>query len=285
MSFRLAANQDIPVFRQHWREVVHSFGGADFVVGIVRRAHEVILDVYGRFHHNEQQKEDGSPVSEADLAAAALIEAELATTRIPVVCEESVTGERPQGPLFWLVDPLDGTKEFLARNGEFTVNVALVAQEGPVLGVIGVPVTGEVYVAVKGGGAFKLEGAVASPLFNRRTGRDLVAAVSRSHGSDLGDAWLESFGVGSKIRCGSAIKFCRVAEGKADLYVRFGRTMEWDTAAGHCILEECGCKLVVADTGEPLTYGKSGFANPGFIAARADLNVPGEHRGSRVGNL
>ena len=284
MPARTVANQDV-VDSAGWERIVDSFGGVEFVVGVTRRAHQVILEVYSRSHIYEQQKENGSPVSEADLAAAALIERELSVTGIPVVCEESVTSDSVSGPLFWLVDPLDGTKEFLAKNGEFTVNIALVYQGTPVLGVIGIPVTDEVYAAVKGQGACRIVAGTTTKITNTRGTSSLIAAVSRSHGSDAGDAWLERFGVTEKIRCGSAIKFCRVAEGRADLYVRFGRTMEWDTAAGHCLLEECGCKLVVAESGEPLGYGKSGFDNPSFIACRGDLNVAPGSEGPLVGNL
>lgn len=285
MPLRTPANQDIPSVSD-WAPLVERFGGVDFVVGVTRRACEVILEVYGRSHINEQQKENGSPVSEADLAAAALIERELAVTGIPVVCEESVSADSQAAPLFWLVDPLDGTKEFLAKNGEFTVNIALVSEGAPVLGVIGIPVTGEIYAAVKGAGALRIEGESVASIRNTRSTKSLVAAVSRSHASDAGDGWLEQQGVSDRIRCGSAIKFCRVAEGAADLYVRFGRTMEWDTAAGHCILEESGCRLIVAETGEALSYGKPGFDNPSFIACRADLSFGlGQGHQAKAGNL
>jgi len=257
-----------------WESVVDSIGGAPFVVGVVQRASQAIMEIYNRASVGERTKEDGSPVSQADLAAAALIEMELKATGVPVVCEETVTASTSSSPLFWLVDPLDGTKEFLAKNGEFTVNVALVCEGSPVLGVIGIPVTGEIYFAVKGRGAFRQAGGKSAAIRNTRTQQGLIAAVSRSHGSDAGDAWLESVGISERIRCGSAIKFCRVAEGKADLYVRFGRTMEWDTAAGHCVLNEAGCELLVAETGQPLRYGKTGFDNPHFVACRKGLNLP-----------
>lgn len=278
------ANED-RLLSEQWREALDSFGGVDFAVGIAQRAALVIMEIYNRSHIEEREKENGSPVSEADLAAAALIEMELKATGIPVVCEETVTVDATSAPLFWLVDPLDGTKEFLAKNGEFTVNIALIAAGEPVCGVIGIPVTGEVYYAVKGERAHRRVGDRAAPIFNRRTQSSLIAAVSRSHGSDAGDSWLSGFGVESRIQCGSAIKFCRVAEGKADLYVRFGRTMEWDTAAGQCILEASGCRVVVADTGRRLTYGKDGFDNPHFIACRGDLSVTEQRASQRVGNL
>ena len=286
MAVNIAANQDT-IQTPRWQQLLESFGGAPFVVQIVERAAEVVMEIYNRPYIHQQQKGDGSPVSEADLAAADLIERELKQTGIPVVCEESITAEHQHlaQELFWLVDPLDGTKEFLAKNGEFTINVALVAKGVAVLGVIGIPVTGEIYLAVKGGGAQRIYQGSSAIISNQRTTGNLIAAVSRSHGSDAGESWLRDYGVSEKIRCGSAIKFCRVAEGSADIYLRFGRTMEWDTAAGQCILEESGCKVLNADNGERLEYGKSGFANPNFIACRADLKIPNVGQNDRVGNL
>ncbi len=285
MPFRTPSNQDIPG-SSVWSAAVEKFGGVDFVVEVTRRASEAILEVYGRTDVQHREKEDRSPVTEADLAAAALIEAELAATGIPVVCEETVSSATEAGELFWLVDPLDGTKEFLAKNGEFTVNIALISAGSPVLGVIGIPVTGEIYAAVRGCGAWRVTGDEARPIRNGRAEEHLIAAVSRSHGSDAGERWLEERGISGRVRCGSAIKFCRVAEGAADLYVRFGRTMEWDTAAGHCILLESGCRVISEKDGHELTYGKPGFDNPSFIACRADLSLtaPAPMQ-PKVGNL
>jgi len=250
-----------------------------FVTQVMRDAFAAIMAIYNRGPVAEQSKECGSPVTEADLVSAAIIEQALrARFGLPVVCEEGkieeFTGDAEDGKLFWLVDPLDGTKEFLKRNGEFTVNIALVSGDRPVFGMIGIPVTGEIYIGLSGRGAYRLEGAETRPIFNRRTGNDLVAAVSRSHGLGAADSYLEAIGVVSTIACGSALKFCRVAEGQSDVYVRFGRTMEWDTAAGQCILEETGCRLIDAATGETLKYGKPGYANPSFIGARGDLDLP-----------
>jgi 3'(2'), 5'-bisphosphate nucleotidase len=254
-----------------WQNRVRDFGGPQFVVEVVRRSFAAIMEFYERADTSAINKSDGSPVSEADLAAASLIERELAITGIPVVCEESDTASRAAGSLFWLVDPLDGTKEFLARNGEFTVNVALVADGVPVVGVIGIPVSGEIYMAARGHGAHRIAGGTSSQIRNERSTKELVAAVSRSHRSSGDEQWLRAFGVLETVSCGSSIKFCRVAEGYADIYGRFGRTMEWDTAAGHCLLNEAGCKLLVAETGEELRYGKFQYANPSFIACRADV--------------
>ena len=254
-----------------WHARAKAFGGPQFVVEVVRRSFPVIMEIYGREDSSAVTKADGSPVSEADLAAAALIERELGATGIPVVCEESNTASHVAGPLFWLVDPLDGTKEFIARNGEFTVNVALVADGVPVIGVIGIPVSGEIYMTARGFGAYRIAGGVTTPIRNARTTKDLIAAVSRSHRSSGDEGWLQAYGVRDTVTSGSSIKFCQVAEGQADIYGRFGRTMEWDTAAGHCLLNEAGCKLVVAGTGEELRYGKPEYANPSFIACRSDV--------------
>lgn|GEM_PF-429716 len=261
-----------PGVGQEWRQRVKEFGGPQFVVDLVRRSFDVILSIYGRTEVSATKKADGSPVSEADLASAALLERGLATTGIPVVCEEGESAAQIAPDLFWLVDPLDGTKEFIARNGEFTVNVALIADGVPVLGVVGIPVSGELYMAVQGQGAYRIARGITSRINNERATRDLIAAVSRSHRSSDDSAWLEVFGVRETVCSGSSIKFCRVAEGRADIYTRLGRTMEWDTAAGHCLLNEAGCKLLVAETGEELRYGKPHYANPSFLACRNDVD-------------
>ncbi len=258
-----------------WRPALKEFGGETFVVEVVREASLAIMEIYGRNEFTATGKDDGSPITEADLCAAALIEKALKErTGLPVVCEEGVLSAEHPGDLFWLVDPLDGTKEFIDRNGEFSVNVALVYKAHPVVGVIGVPVTGEAYVAVAGSGAHVIREGRSSVVRNTRRGSDFIAAVSRSHAAPGVTNYLTALGVTRMIQCGSALKFCKVASGESDLYVRFGRTMEWDTAAGHCILEESGCRIFNAADGAPLTYGKKGFANPSFIACRADIDVP-----------
>jgi 3'(2'), 5'-bisphosphate nucleotidase len=249
-------------------------GGPAYVVDVARQASAAIMEIYSRNSITHNRKDDGSPVSEADVAAAEVIERLLAQTGKPVVCEEGKLPSIEGHPLYWLVDPLDGTREFLARNGEFSVNIALVAGNEPVVGVIAIPVTGEVYVGVKGGGAERWCNGERTPISNRRTSSSYIAASSRSFGSPEIDAWLESFGVGERLRCGSAIKFCRLAEGKADIYLRLGRTMEWDTAAGQVILEESGCRLVTLPDHTRLRYGKPTFANSDFVALRSDIELP-----------
>lgn len=259
---------------QEWKPFVESIGGSSFVVEVARQASRAILDLYQGAHVEHADKEDGSPVSAADLASAAVIVAALSATNIPVVCEEGALPSIEGAPLFWLVDPLDGTREFLARNGEFSVNIALVSGSQPVLGVVAIPVTGEVFVGVRGEGARRiLEGKEAS-ISNQRTSSEYIAAVSRSFGSTEIDEGLKRCGVVKTLRCGSAIKFCRLAEGRADLYLRFGRTMEWDTAAGQVVIEEAGCRLVALPQQVTLTYRKPNFANSDFIALRRDIQIP-----------
>jgi 3'(2'), 5'-bisphosphate nucleotidase len=273
MSFEFAANQDAPSGAL-WEAFLASIGGTAFVVEVACQASSAIMEIYARTSITHEQKNDGSPVSEADVAAAAIIDRMLQKTGKPVVCEECAPPSIQGQSMYWLVDPLDGTKEFLARNGEFSVNIALVAGDEPVVGVIAIPVTGEVYVGVKGKGAERWMDGERSSISNTRRSSSYIAASSRSFGSPEIDSWLERFGVGERLRCGSAIKFCRLAEGKADIYLRLGRTMEWDTAAGQIIIEESGCRLITLPERKRLRYGKATFTNSDFVALRADIKLP-----------
>lgn len=240
---------------------------------ITHEAGQVIL----RFYNDRidvATKADGSPVTQADHAAEAVILPALhhLTPGIPVVAEEEVSAGRVpdvSAGRFWLVDPLDGTKEFLSRNGEFTVNVALIDNGVPVLGVVYAPATGDLYAGAGPGTAVHwIEGRHDYPISARKGPADgLTVVASRSHG-DPGetDRFLDAFTVKERISCGSSLKFCALACGKADLYPRFGRTMEWDTAAGHAVLLAAGGRVCVAGSQDPLTYGKPGFENPHFVA-------------------
>jgi 3'(2'),5'-bisphosphate nucleotidase len=258
-----------------WRQHVKELGGASFLAQVCRQAADVIMAIYTRGPATEIEKPNGSPLTEADLASAAIIERELAKySGLPVVCEESTTGEVPQGEMFWLVDPLDGTKEFINRNGEFTINIALVAHSEPVVGIIGAPATGDLFFAVRGEGAHWIRGGKQIQIRNARTTSQLVAAVSRSHAASSLIGYLNACGIEDTIEKGSALKFCELARGMCDTYVRIGRTMEWDTAAGQCLLEEANCKVLVAANGTRLTYGKPHFANPSFIASRSNIDLP-----------
>lgn len=228
-------------------------------------------------------KSDGSPVTLADAAAEAVILPALHTLcpEVPAISEEAAErGENPgitAGGPFWLIDPLDGTKEFLKRNGEFTVNIALIEDGRPTLGVVYTPVARELYAGlVRDGGAWRQVGdGPRLPIACRpRPSDGVIVATSRSHADDAAVAdWLANWRAGGsapvrvagRLVCGSSIKFCRVAEGAADLYPRFGPTCEWDTAAGHAVLLAAGGGMTTPQ-GAPFLYGKPGFRNGGFIA-------------------
>ena len=240
---------------------------------IAHEAGQVILRFYND-RYDVVTKADGSPVTQADHAAEAVILPALhhLTPGVPVVAEEEMSAGRVpdvSGGRFWLVDPLDGTKEFLNRSGEFTVNVALIDQGVPVLGVVYAPASGDLYAGAGPGTAVHwIEGRHDYPISARTPPADGLSVVaSRSHG-DPGetDTFLGAFTVKQRISCGSSLKFCAVACGKADLYPRFGRTMEWDTAARHAVLLAAGGRVCVAGSQDPLRYGKPGFENPHFVA-------------------
>jgi len=244
------------------------------VAAIAEDAGRGIMAVYqGAF--SVRQKADASPVTEADEAAERLIVERLRclTPEIAVIGEEMVAqGRAPErlGQAFWLVDPLDGTKEFISRNGEFTVNIALIKDGQPVLGVVNLPVRGLSYAAAGPGRAWRQKnGGPAKPIACRPLPADgAVVVASRSHMTAATEAWLNTVKVASFAQAGSSLKFCLLAAGEADLYPRLGRTMEWDTAAGHAVLAAAGGSVETLD-GQPLIYGKPGFENPHFIARGA----------------
>ena len=222
-----------------------------------------------------RDKADRSPVTDADHAAEAIILAGLRalTPDTPVVAEEEMAaGRTPKlnGGPFWLVDPLDGTREFIKRNGEFTVNIALIEDGRPTLGIVLAPATDTLWRGTVGLGADKSQHGGAFTAIHTRTppAEGLTALASRSTAiySDL-DIWFRSNGltVAERKQAGSSLKFCLIAEGQADIYPRFGPTNEWDTAAGQGVLEAAGGEVVTTD-GRPLTYGKPGLGNPHFIA-------------------
>jgi len=243
------------------------------VVAIVLAAGCEVMEIY----HGDfcvSAKGDDSPVTEADLRAEALIVPALQALLpgVPVVAEEAAAGGRlPEtGALFWLVDPLDGTREFVSRNGEFTVNVALVRDGRPVLGVVQAPALERLYAGATGLGAFIQLGNDAG---SRRAiacrpppAEGLTVLASRSHGDA---AALDAFLAGRPVAClrgvGSSLKLCELAAGQADLYPRFGCTMEWDIAAGQAVLEAAGGQVLDRQGGS-LRYGKPGFQNPDFVA-------------------
>lgn len=237
------------------------------------RAGERIMEVYSR-DFGVEYKEDSSPLTEADKAAHEVIDAGLRkiAPQIPVISEEGEQipySERKSFKRFWLVDPLDGTKEFIKRNGEFTVNIALIEGNTPVLGVIYAPVKGVLYFAEKGIGAFRQERGESPVRLERKllpAGSPVKAVVSRSHKSPEVEEFLKAYKVASVVDAGSSLKFCLVAEGTADLYPRSGPTSEWDTAAGHAIASFAGCNVALLD-GSPLAYNKESLLNPGFVVS------------------
>jgi 3'(2'), 5'-bisphosphate nucleotidase len=241
----------------------------DLAMTLAARAGEAILAVRARGFAT-RHKEDETPVTEADHAAEALITAGLraATPEIPVVAEEEVAAGHVTEPgrRFWLVDPLDGTREFAKGREDFAVCVGLVEDGRALLGAVGAPIAGAVYGGIVGKGAWKRDGRGTVPIAARDVPASGVVVVASRHHSD--DPRLAPFLAGRQvaevIHMGSALKFCRVAEGSADLYPRFGRTMEWDTAAAQAMVEAAGGRVVRLDGGE-LRYGKPGWENPGFV--------------------
>jgi len=239
---------------------------------IAREAGDAILDVYDS-EFAVEHKEDRSPLTAADIAAHRVIVAglERLTPHLPVLSEESAEIpylERARWTRYWLVDPLDGTREFVKRNGEFTVNIALIDQQRPVLGVVQAPVTGEIWFAWAGGGAFGQTG-IGSEMRRLRTrprANPLIVPGSRSHGSEREADLLSRVGPYEKLPLGSSLKFCRIAEGAADLYLRLGPTSEWDTAAAQCVLEQAGGGVIDL-AGLPLRCNaRESLLNGDFIA-------------------
>ena len=240
------------------------------VVRIVREAGDIVMAVY-EGHIDVRSKADASPVTEADERAEAHIVPALRELApgIPVVAEEMAARGQADaiGRCFWLVDPLDGTREFINRNGEFTVNVALVQDGRPVLGVVGAPAQGRLYAGAVGQGAWVEDAAGRRPATVRPVPAEGLSVVaSRSHGDAAAlDRFLAGRSVAHLVNAGSSLKLCLLAAGEADLYPRLGRTMEWDIAAGHAVLAAAGGTVLTLD-GEPLGYGKPGFENPHFAA-------------------
>ena len=242
---------------------------------IVIKAGEEILDIYQQPElFAVEHKADQSPLTAADKAANEVICTSLQkmSEHFPIISEENkmVPFElRKTYPYFWCVDPLDGTKEFIKRNGEFTVNIALIAQNRPILGIIHIPVTGEIYFGAKGEGAFYREEdgwkKISSVPFTYQD-KGLKILCSRSHLSDDTSNYIEQFEEPELLPRGSSLKFLVIARGQAHIYPRLGPTMEWDTAAAQIILEESGGQVVEFASGKPLHYNKESLLNPDFLA-------------------
>lgn len=252
---------------------------ADTLAAIALDAGALIMEVYAS-DFDVTRKDDSSPVTEADERAEALILERLAVADpdLPVIAEEAVAaGSIPEhGARFALVDPLDGTKEFVNKRGEFTVNIAVIEHGRPAMGVVYAPALNRLFVAASPAEAWQADAEPGAPVpeaVARRAMRirkapqaGLTAIASKSHRSPETDAFLKRFKVETTISAGSSLKFCLVAAGEADLYPRMGRTMEWDTAAGHAVAEAAGGRVLCED-GRPLLYGKTtrGYDNPHFV--------------------
>ena len=235
-----------------------------------------IMEIYDADDFAVRAKADASPVTEADEAADALIAAGLraAFPDIALVTEEQAATHTDVGPTFLIVDPLDGTKEFVQRRGDFTVNIAYVENGVPLRGVVYAPAKGRLFYTTADGrsveetGPFGDEPGETMPIGVNPMpdNRGLMVVASKSHRDAATDDYIARYGVRDMTSAGSSLKFCLVAAGEADLYPRLGRTMEWDTAAGDAVLRGAGGEVVRFDDHTPLAYGKPGFENPFFIA-------------------
>jgi 3'(2'),5'-bisphosphate nucleotidase len=243
--------------------------GLEEIIEIAKKASEAIIEIYKQ-DFSIEYKLDNSPVTQADLVSNQIILDGLqAISTYPVLSEESPIDYevRRNWNRFWSVDPLDGTKDFIAQNGEFTINIALIDKKKPILGVVYIPSTGDVYYAIENGGAFKN----TQKIFNSSQRIDLIASDSNFHSTEEIKAFLKKYKINHVQAYGSSIKICKLAEGEIDVYPRLNGTKEWDTAASHIIANEAGCKLVDLETKKELTYNKKNINNNYFIACRNDL--------------
>ncbi|KUP94900.1 3'(2'),5'-bisphosphate nucleotidase CysQ [Tritonibacter horizontis] len=252
----------------------------DELIVVTRRlaleAGQKIMEIYNADDFDVKVKSDDSPVTEADEAADALISAGLrkAFPDVLLVTEEQSASHSIKGDTFLIVDPLDGTKEFINRRGDFTVNIALVEAGVPTRGVVYAPARDRMFYTLADGtsveeaGPFDIEtpGATTPIRVADSDNSALLVVASKSHRDQATDDYINKYNVSDMKSAGSSLKFCLVATGEADLYPRVGRTMEWDTAAGHAVLNGAGGQVVRFDDHSPLVYGKEGFANPFFIA-------------------
>ncbi len=250
----------------------------EFLVSLAQKAGDAIMEVYAR-DFSVETKDDKSPLTEADKKSNEVILKSLKEKypAIPFISEENKLtpySERKEWKTFWLIDPLDGTKEFIKKNGEFTVNIALIENGVPVVGVVYVPAQGKTYYGVKGEGSFKLENRGSKPdtILNKEhysTKHKVIVVGSRSHLDENTMAFVEQLKADGKEvefnSSGSSIKFCLVAEGKADVYPRFAPTMEWDTGAAQAVVLYAGKNVLDRNTGQPLQYNKENLLNPYFI--------------------
>ncbi|TYC15650.1 3'(2'),5'-bisphosphate nucleotidase CysQ [Bizionia gelidisalsuginis] len=242
----------------------------ELILKATREAGEAILDVYYSNDFNIAIKGDESPITRADNIAHNIIESYLKQTPYPILSEEGAKipfNNRKDWNLFWMVDPLDGTKEFIKQNGEFTVNIALIENGNPIFGVVFAPVLDKLYYGGEGYGAHLISENGTSKLTNSKNkiGKTRIVA-SRSHLNVDTENFINTFNEVEIISMGSSLKFMMLAEGRADIYPRFAPTMEWDTAAAHAILKALGKDVFEPTTKFPLRYNKENLLNPFFIA-------------------
>ncbi|MEM6657870.1 MAG: 3'(2'),5'-bisphosphate nucleotidase CysQ [Pseudomonadota bacterium] len=252
----------------------------DALIPVIRRlaleAGDKIMEIYNSDDFDVKVKSDSSPVTEADEAADAIIASGLraAFPDVLVVTEEQAASHTQKDDTFLIVDPLDGTKEFINRRGDFTVNIALVENGVPTRGVVYAPARGRMFYTRADGQSVEETGDLdkaradgVKPIsVSKPDNSALLVVASKSHRDQATDDYIGKYAVQDSKSAGSSLKFCLVATGEADLYPRVGRTMEWDTAAGHAVLAGAGGQVVRFDDHTPLTYGKDGYANPFFIA-------------------
>lgn len=253
----------------------------DHLVNVLRQtalaAGDAIMQIYAAPDFDVRAKGDNSPVTAADEAADALISARLraAFPDVPIVTEEQAASHDLRADRFFIVDPLDGTKEFVQRRGDFTVNIAYIVDGQPLRGIVYAPARGRLFYTDAQGRAVEETGPFAADSIGqtrqiRVAAPDndaLMVVASKSHRDQATDDYIAKYRIRDMTSAGSSLKFCLVATGEADLYPRLGRTMEWDTAAGHAVLIGAGGHVLRFDTHAPLTYGKAGYENPFFIAA------------------
>jgi len=245
------------------------------VIAIAKQSGEAIMQIYQK-DFSMEYKEDQSPLTEADLAAHHLICDQLSKLYpdIPILSEESADTFTlaDENTCYWCVDPLDGTKEFIKKNDEFTVNIALIKNQQPILGVIGVPANNIVYVAMRGQGAFKqqMDNELLPIKVKLQDPKSLTFAVSRSHLDDQTKKMVEAYQA-EMLPAGSALKLAFVAEGLVDVYPRFGPTMLWDVAAGQCVIEEAGGQVLWVKNQHHMTYNIRQMKNDSFIAMNKPL--------------
>ena len=240
------------------------------VIDIAKTASEEILKIYNSEDHAIEIKEDESPVTKADLVANQIIIKGLQNiSKHPILTEESPVDfeTRKNWTTFWLVDPIDGTKDFIAKNGEFTINIALVEHNKPILGVVFIPVSNTVYYAELGKGAFKND----KKIYNTSLRDDLIGSDSNFHSTKETQDFFSKFNIKTIKKYGSSIKICKLAEGVIDVYPRLNGTKEWDTAACQIIANEAGCKLIDITTNAELVYNKPNIKNNYFVASRNNL--------------